>query len=293
MLAREAGAVIWPLQGSWLQGRVASGYRVGPLLRQGTSARLFAVTTEADRPLVLKVLHPDGCQGEDGLTQWQREASLQSRVQHDAVLRLRDAFRYGPYGCLVLERADLNLEDWIRLRGPLSSADVCNLADQLLQGLAAIHRAGILHLDLTPSNVLLQWTSSGLPRPLIADFGIAVDSSAPVRLHRPSGGWAHLPPELLRPGAHLPTERSDLYSLGLSLLFARRGSLPVSDLLPLSELQRLLSAGVLRQQAQRLDPPLATCLATLLQEDPQHRFSSAYAAWHWLREQGDRWNGFG
>lgn len=287
MPASQDGAANWPPQGSWLPGRAASGYRVGPLLRQGSSARLYAITTAAAVPLVLKVLPPHGCQGEDGLLQWQREVSLQSRVQHAAVLRLWDAFRYGPYGCLVLERADLNLEDWIRLRGPLQSDEVFALADHLLQGLEAIHRAGILHLDLAPSNVLLQWTPSGAPRLLIADFGIAVDSSSAIRLSRPSAGWAHLPPELLRPGAHRPTPRSDLYSLGLTLLFARRGSLPVSDLLPLPELQRLLSAGVLRQQAERLEPPLATCLATLLQEDPQRRFRSADEALRCLRQQRD------
>lgn len=275
----------WPQEGTQLGGGSALGYRVGPLLRQSQSARLHALTSEFGVPLVLKVFHSQASQGEDPALQWQREATLLGRVQHPAVLRLWDAFRCGPHGCLVLERADLNLEEWIRARGPLDVASVSALAVQLLQGLEAIHRAGILHLDLTPANVLLQLPAAhhSQPRALIADFGIAVASAEGLQLRRPSRGWAHLPPELLRPGSQQPTPRCDLYSLGLTLLFARRGSLPVSDWLPLPELERLVGSGVLRQQAERLEPPLAPFLAGLLQEDPQRRFASALEAWRYLR----------
>ena len=276
---------IWPQVGTQLGGGAAISYRVGRLIRQVQSARIHTVTNEFGTPLVLKVFRIEQREGESATVQWQRERDLLQRVNHPRVLRLRDAFCCDQHPCLVLERADTSLEEWIHARGPLMDRDASELARQLLQGLDAIHRAGILHLDLTPANVLLHLGKSPRKRPraLIADFGIAVRADEDVQLGRPPRAWANLPPEMLRPGTHRPTPHLDLYGLGLTLLFARRGALPVTNTLPPEEVERQVLAGAFSREAERLASPLGSFLARLLQVDPQRRFGSALEAWRALK----------
>lgn len=285
MAEERGGTGPWPQEGTQLGGGTGIAYRVGRLIRQVQSARIHTVTNEFGTPLVLKVFRTEQRQGESATVQWQRERDLLQRVNHPRVLRLRDAFCCDEHPCLVLERADTSLERWIHVRGPLMEQEAVELARQLLQGLDAIHRAGILHLDLSPANVLLHLGKSRRKRPraLIADFGIAVRADEEVHLGRPPRDWANLPPEMLRPGAHRPTHHLDLYGLGLTLLFARRGALPLTNALPPEEVEQQVQGGVFGREAQRLAAPLGPFLARLLQVDPQQRFGSALEAWRALR----------
>jgi serine/threonine protein kinase len=273
----------------WLQeGRIIGGgerlaYRLGPFLHAAESAWLHAVVDEFGRSLVLKLLRPQPSQGEAPEIQWQREVRLLSRVHHPGVVRLHDAFRLQHHHALVLERADLSLEGWIERQGPMPEAPVRDLAAQLLDALAAVHRAGVIHLDLSPANVLLHVGDGSRLRTLIADFGIGVCLQDQEELGRPSADWALLPPELLEPGLQRPTPRCDLYALGHTLLFALRGSLPLTNLLPHDEVKRRLRQGLFHQLALQLGTPFGDLLATLLQVDPALRPASALDAWRVLR----------
>ena len=207
-------------------------------------------------------------------------------MNHPLVLRLHDAFSCGNLLYLALEAADANLEGWVNRHGPLGEPGVRELARQLLEGLHAIHSRGIVHLDLSPVNVLVQAPAigAGSPRFKIADFGISVLLSEGVQLSRPTDHWAHLPPELLQPGSRSPTPLCDLYGLGLTLLLALRGSIPLSNALPLAVVERQVLEGVASQLAAELKPPLGLFIATLLQVRPEDRYGSALEAWRVLRD---------
>ena len=277
---------------AWLQeGRIIGGgavlaYRLGPLLHASESAWLHALEDEFGQALVFKLLRPQPSQGEAPDRQWQRERRLLSRIHHPGVVRLHDAFAIDQFHALVLQRADLSLASWIERHGPMPETGVRDLAAQLLEALAAVHRAGVVHLDLSPANVLLRRDEGGRLRTLIADFGIGVCLEDGEELGRPSADWALLPPELLGPDRQLPTPRCDLYALGHTLLYALRGSLPLTNLLPHAEVERQLHEGVFHQLARQLGTPFADLLAGLLQVDPLLRPASALDTWRVLRSLG-------
>lgn len=109
--------------------------------------------------------------------------------------------------------------------GPLPAAYVVTLLRQALDGLAAVHAAGLVHRDLKPANLLLEPTGTGAPHLRVTDFGIAVAVDEP-RLTRASqvvGSPGYMAPEQLA-GAD-PDPRQDVYSLavcGLEMLTAVR-----------------------------------------------------------------------
>jgi eukaryotic-like serine/threonine-protein kinase len=108
--------------------------------------------------------------------------------------------------------------------GPLAPDLVADLLDQLLDGLACVHAAGIVHRDVTPANVLLEATGGGRPLLRLADFGLAVRVGEPrlTRLGTVLGTAGYVPPEVLAGAAPHPS--ADLYAAGRLALALLSGS---------------------------------------------------------------------
>ena len=132
---------------------------------------------------------------------------------------------------------------------PLPPAFALRLLDQLLEGLAAVHAAGLVHRDLKPANLLLEPTRRGRPHLRIGDFGVAapLDGTGATAVRGVVGTDAYAAPEQLRGAA--PDVRQDLYSVGVVAT-------------------RLLGD----------DGPWAPVVATLTDPDPERRPGSAEAA---------------
>ncbi|WP_341947599.1 serine/threonine-protein kinase [Microbacterium sp. LWH11-1.2] len=165
----------------------------------------------------------------EGTTEIARTASesqLLAALNHPSLVTLYDAHlgtedpRY-----LVMEYVEGPTLDERLRRGPLPEAAVSRLAEDLADALDAVHRAGIVHRDVKPANVLLR--SPGVSgeefSAKLADFGIAYLVDA-TRLTTPGtviGSAAYLSPEQIT-GAD-PRASTDVYSLGLVLLEALTG----------------------------------------------------------------------
>ena len=113
----------------------------------------------------------------------------------------------------------------VMARGPMSTADVCKLCHRLASGLSAVHEAGAVHRDLSPDNIILP--GGKVERAKIIDFGIA--RSATIGGETLIGGsfagkYNYVSPEQLGLFGGDVRERSDIYSLGLVLAAAMRGS---------------------------------------------------------------------
>jgi serine/threonine protein kinase len=159
---------------------------------------------------------------------------------------------------------------------------VIHLGVQLAEALAYMHRKGICHLDLKPSNVLL--TPSG--KPMLLDFNLSQDQE--LELHMVGGTLPYMSPEQLEATAgREPAEldaRSDVFSLGVILYELLTGSVPFSPLPghgPASalrdELRALHRAGPppLRNRSTQVDSRLAGVVEKCLRFDPAERYSSA------------------
>jgi serine/threonine-protein kinase len=153
-----------------------------------------------------------------------REARLATKIHHTNVATLFDfsTLADGSFYMVWEYIEGINLHELITQRGPLAPAYAARLASQALKGLDAIHRAGIVHRDVSPENLMITRDDEGTERVKIIDLGIA-KSSGPEDNNTKTGmfvgKWKYCSPEhlgMLPPGERIDG-RADLYSFGIVL----------------------------------------------------------------------------
>jgi tetratricopeptide (TPR) repeat protein len=199
---------------------------LGPLGAGGTGVVLSAYDPDLDRKVAIKLLHGSQWHGSPAVTQERltQEAQTMARLAHPNVVAVYEfgAGEGAPY--VVME-----LVDGSTLRGWLGAArpwpQVVELFRQAGAGLAAAHRAGIVHRDFKPENVLVG--SDGRAR--VSDFGLAF-ASADVDARSPgtfAGTPPYMSPEQRRGGS--TDARSDQFSFCVALWEALHGERPFAD----------------------------------------------------------------
>lgn len=196
-------------------------YRLGECIGQGGMARVFrAEDTILGRTVAVKIMRTEA-EHPSIPPRAHTEMSLLAGVNHPSLVTLFDAKVVpGQPEYLVMEFVEgpslaAALQD-----GPLDAAEVAAIGAELAAGLDVVHRAGIVHRDVKPSNVLL----APSPRPgrrywaKLADFGVAylADSTRHTSPGTVIGTAAYLAPEQVRGAPAGPP--ADVYALGLLLL---------------------------------------------------------------------------
>ncbi|WLW55721.1 Stk1 family PASTA domain-containing Ser/Thr kinase [Streptomyces sp. YU58] len=200
-----------PLVGQVLDGR----YRVDARIAVGGMATVYrAVDTRLDRVLALKVMHPALAADGVFVERFIREAKSVARLAHPNVVQVFDQGTDGSYVYLAMEYiAGCTLRDVLRDRGALQPRAALDILEPVLAALGAAHRAGFVHRDMKPENVLIG--DDG--RVKVADFGLVrsvdtVTSTTGAVL----GTVSYLAPEQIEtPGAADP--RVDVYACGVVL----------------------------------------------------------------------------
>lgn len=248
----------------------------------------FAVVYDAQhlglaRPVAIKVLHLQSDTPLALIERFHREARLSAMVRHPNVLEVYDTGLLpdgSPY--LVMERLRGETLSALIARGPLSLASVIEIGYQLLQGVAAIGEAGILHRDIKPDNVMVH-RGDGAPQIKLVDFGIsrqlAIEASARLTCNGALIGTPqYMSPEQIR-GEELDA-RSDLYAVGAVLYEALTGHAP-HESTNFSELVvAILNNPVTPVRELRPNCPLALQQVVLraLTRTREHRYASPEAA---------------
>jgi hypothetical protein len=203
-----------------------------------------------------------------------REAEVLQQLDHPALVRLLDVVDDGDD--LILVMAYLpggNLAQRVAERGPLRPYEVRQLADHLLDGLAAAHRQGIVHRDIKPSNVLFDADGNAA----LADFGAAIHRDATVGLTASEvvvGTPGFMAPEQAR--GEPATSASDVFSLGATIMFAATGDGPFGSADPRVLMMRA-AAGRTEKVPKTLPPDLRRRLEFMLDRDPARRPTAAAA----------------
>jgi len=154
----------------------------------------------------------------------------------------------------------------------------------LLFGLHFIHTQGVLQRDLTIYNVLVfEGPQSRGPILKISDFGISEAFTQPWQKLSVSQTAHPLfkPPELLNFG--YTTAQSDLYHLGLILLYCLTSDLPVNSSMTDQQIAQTIKDGIPRQRAESIKTPIGGFVSVLLRRRQEYRFKTVLDAWEHLK----------
>ncbi|WP_405873662.1 MULTISPECIES: Stk1 family PASTA domain-containing Ser/Thr kinase [unclassified Streptomyces] len=208
-----------PLVGQVLDGR----YHVEARIAVGGMATVYrALDTRLDRVLALKVMHPSLAADGTFVERFIREAKSVARLAHPNVVQVFDQGTDGSYVYLAMEYvAGCTLRDVLRERGALQPRAALDILEPVLAALGAAHRAGFVHRDMKPENVLIG--DDG--RVKVADFGLvrSVDTVTNTT-GTVLGTVSYLAPEQIEHGTADP--RVDVYACGVVLYEMLTGSRP-------------------------------------------------------------------
>jgi beta-lactam-binding protein with PASTA domain/serine/threonine protein kinase len=218
------------LIGTTIDGR----YRITGRVARGGMATVYTATDQRlERTVALKIIHPSQATNVHFVDRFTDEAKTIARLTHPNVVAVYDQGRHMGLPYLVMEYVQgRTLRDVLTQRRRLNPSEACAILDQMLAAIAAAHRAGLVHRDVKPENVLVAESPSGGAGNLVdavvkvADFGLAraVEASRVDESGQLMATVAYVAPELVTDG-HADA-RTDVYSAGIVLYEMLTGKVP-------------------------------------------------------------------
>ncbi|MEM7480559.1 MAG: serine/threonine protein kinase [Acidobacteriota bacterium] len=249
-------------------------YQILGVLGQGAMGMVFrGWDPKLRRPLAIKTVHLDADGTEDRKQDQARrllqEAVTAARFQHPNIVAIHDLEDVEDSAYIVMELVDgVTLERYLAEHRRLAAGDAALLGAAVARGLAEAHKAGIVHHDVKPANILLGVDGSIK----VADFGIAQAISTINRdVEQVFGTPGYLPPEALQGLGYTPA--GDLFSLGVVLYECLTGLKPFGT----GTLKQIIN-GTLRNPvppvhhvARATPEAFGELLDRLLSKDPEDR----------------------
>lgn len=261
--------------------RVLAGrYRVDQLIGHGGMAKVYrGYDLTLGRDVAIKILDPELARDTAFRTRFRLEAQAASRMSHPSIVRVFDAGEDDsaaqPIPYIVMELVEGTLLKAIIADGPVPAADAVRYVDGILEALEYSHKAGVIHRDIKPGNVMV--TPKGQVK--VMDFGIAravSDSSSTVaETTQIIGTAAYFSPEQAK--GEPVDARTDLYSTGVVLYELLTGRQPFRGDSPVAvAYQHVSETPVPPTEVNELSPgALDPIVLRALAKDPYQRYPDA------------------
>lgn len=257
--------------------RLAQRYRLRERIAAGGMAQVWRADDEVlRRPVAVKLLHPHLAADASFVTRFRQEAVAAARLAHPGIVAIYDTCSDDGVEAIVMELVDgPTLRHRLDELPPLDPWQAAGIVAQVAEALDAAHRAGLVHRDVKPANLLL--CPDG--RVKVADFGIAKAAEA-ADLTQPGamvGTAKYLAPEQVE--GRPVDARTDIYSLGVVLYELLCGRPPFAADTDAATALARLTTDPLRPRQVRSSVPRALEEVTLkaLARDPAQRYDSAAA----------------
>jgi serine/threonine-protein kinase len=252
-------------------------YRIDARLGEGAVGVVYRARRESDGAVVaLKLLKQRLGEDETFRARFVHEARAARHVEHDHVVPVLDAGEADGTSYLVAEYvAGGSLEDRLREEGALPIDEALRIAAEVGTGLDALHRGGLVHRDVKPSNLMLYENG----RAAITDFGLAKGPAYTV-LTKPGqvmGTLDYLAPELIRGEAATPS--TDIYAFGCVIYECITGAPPFGgkSLFEIGSAHLNLAPSDPGETRPEVTPSLSWALLKALEKDPAQRPPTATA----------------
>ena len=264
---------------------LAGRYELGELIGRGGMADVHVgMDTRLGRRVAVKLLKPSLANDPAFRTRFRREAQDAAKMAHPTIVRIFDAGEESiresngaetlvPF--IVMEYVDGRLLKDVLADGPLEPAEATRIISQVLTALEYSHRAGVVHRDIKPGNIMI--TSSGQVK--VMDFGIAraiSESSATIAESSAIVGTAqYFSPEQAR--GESVDARTDLYSTGIVLFELLTGRAPFRGDNPVAVAYQHVNSDPVAPSTlnPRVSPALDAVVLRALAKDRFSRYQSA------------------
>lgn len=252
-------------------------YHLTERIGEGSFAETFLATdTTLNRQVAIKVLREQFARDPRIAARFEREARAAASVSHPNIVEVYDYGRDDATFFIVMEWVDgTDLKEYINQHAPIPVPDATRLIREILAGLGAIHRAGIIHRDIKPQNVLI--SRGGIAK--LTDFGIArgaLDSGL-TDTGMAIGTAAYMAPEQAT-GAPLEPS-ADIYAAGVIFFEMLTGELPYPGENPVQVMYQQVNDAPPRPSSiiGGIPPALEMVVLRAMAKDPRDRFQSAEA----------------
>jgi serine/threonine protein kinase len=264
-------------------------YRIQRFISRGGMGEVYeAWDTELHEAVALKTIACTGLDNAKLFEQLRTEVQLARRITHPNVCRILEFGLHArdyhgqcetvPYFTMELLNGE-TLRQLKARQGVLSETEVMPLVLQMLEGLAAVHAAGVVHRDLKPDNVFVLRSETGTTRVVVMDFGLARSLTKPTSLlssdgASPVGTPAYMAPEQAAGGT--ATTAWDIYAFGVVLFELLTGALPFHGAsavaLAMARLQE--RAPLVSSVNPQVRPAFDKIVGRCLERDPARRFAN-------------------
>jgi eukaryotic-like serine/threonine-protein kinase len=257
---------------------VAGRYRIERRLGAGGMSTVFQATDSVlERPVAVKLLAEHLAEDEAFVARFRREALSAARLQHPNVVQVFDSGEDDDSGrhYIVMEYVDgPSCADLLREHKRLEIEETVHIVRDACHGLDYAHRAGVVHRDVKPGNLLI---AEEMHITKLADFGIAkaAEQTRITQVGSVLGTAAYLSPEQARGDESRPA--SDIYSLGVCAYQFLTGRLPheYSSLTELALKQQEEHVQPITELRREVPHELDEAIRLCLERDPGSRYRSA------------------
>ena len=257
---------------------IAGRYQLERRLGAGGMSTVFlARDSVLERPVAVKLLAEHLSDDEAFVERFQREALAAARLQHPNIVQVFDSGEDQPSGrhFIVMEYVNgPSCADLLRESPKLPVDRTVDIVKGSCHGLDYAHRAGVVHRDVKPGNLLLSEETRSVK---LADFGIAkaAEQTRITQVGSVLGTAAYLSPEQATGAESTPA--SDIYSLGVCAYQFLSGRLPheYGSLTELALKQQNESVASIREYRPEVPEALDRAIRVCLERDPGARYASA------------------
>ena len=255
---------------------IGERYEILALIGSGGTADVFkAVDRRLNRNVAIKILKSSFTGDKKIVEKFRQEAQSCAGLTHPNIVSVYDVGNDGDLHYIVMELIEgITLKKFIERKGKLEIKEAIGIAIQIAQGLDAAHANHIVHRDIKPQNIII----SREGKVKVTDFGIAratLGTSTNTINQAPVGSVHYLSPEQARGG--FSDERSDIYSLGVTIYEMLSGKVPFSgdNNVSVALLHIQGEATPLHEINPDVTPSVEKIVAKCMQKKPERRYFSA------------------